>query len=97
MLDKLKEDLKTQIDEADWSMLKVHHENGTVFIVKDNLELVDAAAAVAADKIDFVKIWLDNGELYRPSESDIEKFSKEEFKKMCKFIIVQPYVLIQLL
>ena len=77
-------------------MLSIHHENGAVFIVADPLSLVDAAVAIVKDKTDFVKVWLDNGELARPSEKFVVEFSKKKYEKMCTFIIIQPYVLIKL-
>ena len=96
-MQELKEKLQTEIEEADWDMLKIHHDNGAVFIVHGELSLIDAAVAVAMDKTDFVKIWLDNGELARPSDKEVTQFEKDKFSKMCQFIIVQPYVLIKTL
>lgn len=96
-MEDLKEKFKTEIEEADWSMLEKHYERDAVFIVKENLPLIDVAVAVAQDKVQFIKIWLDNNEIHRPSKEDVEKFEKDKFKKMCQFIIVQPYVLIRLL
>lgn len=96
-MEEIKEKLKTEIEQADWDMLKVHHDNGAVFIVHGELSLVDAAYAVATDKVNFVKIWLDNGELSRPTNSEVDDFKKEPFKKICDFVIVQPYVLVKLL
>lgn len=96
-MEEIKEKLKSEIETADWDMLKVHHEKGAVFIVHGELSLIDAAYAIATDKVNFVKIWLDNKELDRPTVEEVEKFKKEPFKKFCDFVIVQPYVLIKLL
>lgn len=95
-MEELKEKLKTEVEQADWDMLRVHHDNGAVFLVQGNLELLDAAVAVAQDKTQFVKIWLDNGDLARPSDEEVTEFEKEKFKKICDFIIIQPYVLVKL-
>ena len=92
-MEDLKEKLKTEVEQADWDMLRVHHEKGSVYFVHGNLELLDVAVAVAKDKAQFIKVWLDTGELSRPTEEEIEGFEKDQFTKICDFIIIQPYVL----
>ena len=95
-IDELKEKLKTEVEQADWDMLRQHHEKGAVFIVSGHLGLLDAAVAIAQDKTSFVKIWLDNNELARPTDEQIKNFEESKFKKICDFIIIQPYVLVKL-
>ncbi len=96
-MQELKDKLKTEVEEADWDLLRVHHENGAVFVTKGNLDLLDVAVAIAQDKVQFVKVWLDNGDIARPTDDEVSLFEKEPYKKICKFIIVQPYVIIKLL
>lgn len=96
MIDKLKEEFKSQIDEADWSMLKDHHANGAVFIVDEQLNLVDVGVGIALDKAQIIKLWLDDGLLYRPGEELVSSLSKDEYKMCADFIIIQPYVLVRL-
>lgn len=96
-MENLKEKLKSEVDQADWDMLAQHHQQGTVFIVSGGVGLLDVAVAIAQDKTDFVKIWLDSGNLARPSDQEVSQFKKNRFEKMCDFIIIQPYVLICLL
>lgn len=96
-MEELKEKLKTEVEQADWDMLRTHHDNGAVFMVKGHLGLLDVAVAVAMDKTQFVKVWLDNKELERPSEDDVLTYEKEPFKKIGDFIIIQPYVLVKTL
>jgi hypothetical protein len=90
---ELKEKLQTEVEQADWDMLRVHHEKGSVFFIHGHLELLDVAVAVAKDKAEFIKVWLDSNELARPSEIEIEEYEKEPYRKICDFIIIQPYVL----
>jgi hypothetical protein len=94
-LEELKAKLSTEIEEADWNLLKKHHENETVFFVSDDLNLVDVAVAVAKDKANFIKVWLDSGQLARPTDDQVKYYESIEYKKMCKFLIIQPYVLVQ--
>lgn len=95
-INELKEKLKTEVEETDWAPLIQHHENQAVFIVS-KIDLLDAAVAVAKDKVEFIKLWLDSGELRRPSEEEVLKWNANKNLKMAKFIIIQPYVLITLL
>ncbi len=97
MTDELRQKLSSEIEEADWNALKVHHEKQAVIVVSDKLDLVSVGIAVANDDTNLVKIWLDNGDIYRPTKEQVDSFESDEYKKMCKFIIVQPFVLIQLL
>lgn len=94
MADKeaLKVKLKDDIDKASWDMLKVHHERGAVFVVDSNLELVDVGASIALDEVNTIKIWLDNGKFKKLDEmpEDVDMFVRD-----IKFLIIQPYVLIQ--
>lgn len=91
----LKDKLKTEVEQADWDLLRVHHENGAVFSVKGELDILDVAVALAQDKVQFVKVWLDNGDIARPTDVEVSEFEKEPFKKMCDFIIIQPYVVVK--
>ena len=91
----LKEKLKTEIEQADWDMLRVHHERGALFLVDQKLDLLDVGVAIAEDNISLVKIWLDNKELYQVSVEEVSEFEKNDREKLGDFIIIQPYVLLQ--
>ncbi|MEX0798367.1 MAG: DUF2288 family protein [Bacteriovoracaceae bacterium] len=94
MSENLKEKLSEEIDKASWSMLEDHYKRGALFLV-EGLDLAEAGAAVAADEAGKVKLWLDNKELLKVDENLKEAFSKNPNDKNFKFIIVQPYVFIQ--
>lgn len=90
--DSLKVKLKDEIEKASWDMLKIHHERGAVFVVDSNLELVDVGASIALDEVNSIKIWLDNEQFKKLDEipEDVDMFVRD-----IKFLIIQPYVLIQ--
>lgn len=96
-MEELKEKLKSEVEQADWDMLRVHHQRNSIIMIMGNLELLDVAVAVAMDKTDFVKLWLDNGDIARPTEKQVFDFEKHPFQKICDFVIISPYVLIKLL
>ena len=94
-MDNLKEKLKTEVEIADWDMLRVHHERQSVFIVDQAIDLLDAGVAVATDNSSLVSIWLTDNKLVRPDDKKVEELETKKFEKIFNFIIIQPYVLVQ--
>jgi hypothetical protein len=94
---ELAQKLKTEVESADWSLLESHHKRGAIFVVDAKLGLVTAGVAIVRDQLDLVKIWLDSDEMFRPSEDQVKEWESEPHKEMATFLIVQPYVLIQLI
>jgi hypothetical protein len=94
-MDELKSKLSTEIEEADWNSLIKHQEKESVLFVSSDLDLVDVCVAIAKDKAHIIKVWLDSGQLARPTDDQIKYYKDNEYKKMCKFIIIQPYVVAQ--
>ena len=88
-------DFRDEIDKASWPMLKDHHKRGAVFVVASELELSVVADAIATDKVNQVKIWLDNGQFKKLEDEDTKDFSEDPLDYIFNFIIVQPYVLVQ--
>lgn len=97
MSEELKEKFKSEMDQCDWSMLAEHHKKEVVFLVSQNLDLIDVACSVALDDVANVKKWQDSQELRRPSQAEVESFEKDSHQKMANFLIVAPFVLIKLL
>lgn len=95
-LEDLKEKLTGEIEETDWAPLKQHHDQGGVFIVGEGVDLIDAAVAVAQDKVEFIKLWLETGALRKPTEDEVKEWDANKNIKLARFVIVQPYVLIDL-
>ena len=83
------------MDECSWDLLKAHYDRGAVFLIKENITLVDAAVALAVDDVEQVKKW-QNEEVIQPLTEDLkEELKSKPLEKLVKFIIVQPYVLVQ--
>lgn len=96
-MSELSEKLKTEIDQADWSMLKPHYDKQAVFMIAPEIDLVSAAVAVAEDKSQIVALWLKENQMYRPSIDQVKEFEADEYRKRFNFLIIQPYVLVQLI
>ncbi|MFZ9001699.1 MAG: DUF2288 family protein [Bacteriovoracaceae bacterium] len=97
MPDELKQKLVTEIETCDWSMLSIHNKRDAIVIVESSIELVDAAVALATDDVSLVKSWQDTAQIRRPRPEEIEAWEKSPNEKLAKFLIIQPFVLIQLL
>jgi hypothetical protein len=96
-IEELKEKLTSEIEETDWAPLKQHYEHGGVFIVGEGVDLVEAAIAIAQDKVEFIKLWLESGALRKPTEEEVQEWDANKNIKLARFVIVQPYVLIDLI
>lgn len=88
-------DFRDEIDKASWPMIKDHYKRGAVFVVAPELDLSIVADAIATDKVNMVKIWLDNGQFKKLEDEDTTEFNEDPVDYIVNFIIVQPYVLIQ--
>tara|TARA_R110002072_G_scaffold534_7_gene4148 strand:- start:53509 stop:53805 length:297 start_codon:yes stop_codon:yes gene_type:complete len=95
MNEKLYEELKEQIEQADWSMLKDHHKRGAMYLIDGELDLIEVAVAIAEDNITFIKDLLGNNKLRKPSDEEVDQWNKEKNVKLGSFLIVQPYVLVK--
>lgn len=84
-----------EIQNASWQVLEPHHRRGGLFVISKELDLAVVADAIAKDKVNQVKIWLDNDDFKKVEDKDTKKFNMESLDEIAQFIIVQPYVLIQ--
>ncbi|MBG59939.1 MAG: hypothetical protein CMJ16_05715 [Peredibacter sp.] len=96
MSKELKDKLKEEVDQASWAMLEDHYKRGAVFLV-NKVELEEVGVALATDDTQKVKLMLDNEELVKVDEPHQKEWEKTANEKNFKFLIIQPYVLIQLL
>lgn len=83
--------LQNEVDEAQWPLLEQHYERGALVFINEKLDLIDVAAKIVRDSVDDIKKWADEGLIYNPKESGKEVDKTTTYR----FIITQPYVLIQ--
>ena len=89
-------DLRKQLNEdlnvATWDMLDPHLKRGALVEVDGSLGLVEVGIAIAEDKTDLVKDWMEKDLMKNVKEKKVE-WEKVQFK----FLILSPYVLMQVL
>ena len=95
--DDLSFDFSSEVGKASWELLQPHFKRDALFIVDPKLEMATVAKSIAKDEVNLIKIWIDNGDLRRPTLEEDEQWSKEIKKDIANFLIIQPYVIMQLL
>ncbi len=91
-MSELKEKFKNEIESCTWNLLDKNLERSAVFLLSASEDIFDAAEAMATDNTDYIKNLLENNHLRKLSLDDTEEFSKSNFN----FLIIQPYVLVQI-
>jgi hypothetical protein len=77
-----------------WLHLKPHAERDTIFVVTQDLDLLEVATRIAADDVDAISTWIESAQIAKPTLDQIEAWDQAA-AKLFRFAIVQPYVLIQ--
>lgn len=93
----LYEKLESEIESCDWQALADHFERGALLIVDSSIDLTEVGVAMAQDNAKSIESWLNQSLIRKPTLEDKEVWSKEPKAKFCRFLIIQPYVLLQLL
>ena len=83
-----------EVEEAEWSWLEPHAKRGAIVLVDVRLSLMEAAHRVAQDDKEAIQKWLRSKEFSKPDETLLESWTKTPTKRF-KFVVVQPFVLIQ--
>lgn len=96
-MDEMDFDFRDQIQTTDWYPLEIHYKNNALFVVSNSLSLAEVAKAVAKDDKTQVEHWVSQSTVYRPDEEFAQFHRKDQYKVFANFVIVAPYVFIQLL
>jgi len=83
-----------QIEDVEWHWLRPHLDRGALIVVAPALDLLEAAARIAADDSERVGAWIAGGQLAKPSLEQITAWDADPTRAF-RMLIVQPYVLIQ--
>ena len=89
-----REELVTQMIEAEWGALRAHLERGGLIVVAADLDLLSVAICVTGDESPSIRRWINEGKLAKPSESQIRDWDADS-TRIFTMLITSPYVLIQ--
>lgn len=84
--------LEAEVMEVEWDALVPHHARGALVRVAPELPLVKVAMAVSLDFADDVESWMATGAVATVTAEMVEGWSE---RARFRFLIVQPFVLIQ--
>ncbi len=87
-------DFRDQLLTGSWGDLKVHLERDAIIIVSPELDLSNAALDVSTDNVTAIQSWIAKGLVGKPTAQQLAAWTAMPLKEF-RFIIVQPYVLIQ--
>lgn len=94
MTDNLREKLKSELQQVEWSALRPHMNRDVIILVSPELDLVDVGERIAVDDKTQIAEWIDSGLLSKPTLAELETWEKQMDRKFL-FLIVSPYVLTQ--
>jgi len=76
-----------------WGELVRHFARGVVIKINPTLDLIDAAAGLAADDVSQFETWVEQGKLSRASDDDARDWTQREPEFWC--VVAAPWVLVQ--
>lgn len=94
MQTELYQKLSSEVDTTNWEMIHPHFLRDVVYLLKSPNDLIQMGILVAENKAHLIQGFLAAGELYKPTESEVEQF-KNDLKINFKVLIIQPFVFIQ--
>jgi hypothetical protein len=92
---ELAEQFTRDLAEVAWKDLRIHMQRDAIIIVNDDLDLVAVAIAVAEDDKSKVEKWIAEGRLAKPAAEQVTAW-EAELEKPFRVLIVQPYILMQM-
>jgi len=93
-MSEMMERFREELAEVCWRDLREHVQRDTIITLAPELDLVEAAIAVARDDSERIGEWIDSGRLGKPSVEQIRAWEKQ-MDKPFRMLIVQPYILVQ--
>jgi len=80
--------------ETSWKDLRFHLQRDAIITVAAELNLIDAATAVAQDDKIRVEAWIAAGHLAKPTAEQVASWEQDQ-EKPFRMLIVQPFILVQ--
>ncbi len=88
------ESVKRDLAEVTWRELKIHLQRDAIIVFSAEIDLIEAAVAVADDDKNRVESWLAAGQLGKPTDQQLKNWETET-DNLFRMLIVQPFILIQ--
>jgi hypothetical protein len=95
-MEELKKRLADDVADVNWNDIKPHAQRDAVIIVNKNLDLLDVGVAVAQDDKIVVERWITEQLISKPSNQQLSDWNMNQ-EKLFRTLIVQPFVLVQII
>lgn len=90
---ELQQRFEEELDELPWANLVHHFAYGRVYLVREDLDIIDAALAMAQNNVKSIRAWLDDGRFGAPEDREVKVWTAE--KARFQILVVSPFVLIK--
>lgn len=94
-IDKIVQQLKSEVLDANWQMLEEHYKRGALIFIDHSLNLYEIGAHIAVDNAELIKEEMAKQNIIKIEDDNVKDFKDDTSEKKFQFIIIQPYVLIQ--
>ncbi|MEQ9322723.1 MAG: DUF2288 family protein [Polyangiaceae bacterium] len=92
MTEAIRDKLEGEAGPVLWRDLRAHAKRGALLIAAAELDLLDAAVAIATDDAAGVEAWLGGGQLFKPDLATLESWD-DDLDKPFRAVVVQPWAL----
>ena len=86
-----REKLAGEVGSIDWVLLAPHARRDALILIQPEVDLVDAAYAIARDDSAQVAQWVATSKLAKPTLEDFTRFEGSA-KTYFQFVVIHPYV-----
>lgn len=93
--EQLYKKLEEEKSEATFKDLEIHQKRRAIVLVSETLDIVKVGTHIALDDKEIIQNWLEQKLIQNLEDNEFEKLKSMD-NKMVSFIIIQPFVLIQL-
>lgn len=90
----LREKLRGEIEVADAQSLLPHHRRDSLLILLEEVDILDVAVAIGADRSEEIEALLVEKKLYKPTLAQLSDWCVD-LELRFQYVILQPYVLAQ--
>jgi hypothetical protein len=94
--ESLRVQLRSAIHEVDFEALAPHVQRDALLLVAPALGLLDCAMAIASNRAQVIAYWLNHDLIRKPTAAELSTWSTLASATRFHFIIVQPFVVAQL-
>ena len=93
--EELYKKLEEEKSETTLKDLEIHQKRKAIILVSETLDIVKVGTHIALDDKTIIQTWLEKKLVQNIEDHEFEKLKSMD-NKMVSFIIIQPFVLIQL-